>query len=123
MDSLQKTVDNPSIFDPTVEFKYSPTLKHTGIEVVSDTIVKSIEAYNYHFCLMEPSLQEKGNRARSVAYKIKENSSNWLAVGVCYKNVVQANSFQFNYSTLGHGGYLVSSNGGKDFLMQGLGPQ
>lgn len=62
---------------------------------------------------MEPSLQERGNRACKVAFKIKENSSNWLAVGVCYKNAVANSSYTFNYSTLGHGAYMVSSNGGK----------
>ena len=114
MGSLQKTMDSPSIFDSTIEFKYSPELKHQGVEVVSETVVKSIEAYNYHYCLMEPSLQEKGNRPRSVAYKVKENTSNWLGMGVCHKNIVQSNNYQFNYSTLGHGGYMISSNGGTD---------
>ena len=38
--------------------------------------------------------------------------SGWLAVGLCQKSIVQANSYQFNYSTLGHGGYLASCNGG-----------
>jgi len=61
---------------------------------------------------LEPSLQERGNKACKVAFKIKENSSNWLAVGVCYKNSVANNSYTFNYSSLGHGAYLVSSNGG-----------
>ena len=65
---------------------------------------------------MEPTIQEKGNRPTTVAFKIKENHSNWLAVGVCYKNTVQQNNYQFNYSTLGHGGYLISSNGGKHIV-------
>lgn len=47
-----------------------------------------------------------------MAFKINENSSNWMAVGVCYKNISQSNNFQFNYSNLGHGGYMVSSNAG-----------
>ena len=75
-------------------------------------MIKSTEGYNYHFGLMEPSLQEKGNRPCKVAFKIKENSSNWLAVGICYKNAVSNSNYTFNYSTLGHGAYLVSCNGG-----------
>jgi hypothetical protein len=47
-----------------------------------------------------------------VAFRIVESSSNWLAVGVCYKNLISASNYTFNYSSLGHGAYLVSSNGG-----------
>lgn len=46
-------------------------MKHAGVEIVSDVIAKSTEAYNYHFGLMEPSLQDKGNLPVSVAFKIK----------------------------------------------------
>lgn len=109
---LQKTADNPSIFDSKIEFKFSQEMKHSGISVVSDNLIKSTEGYNYHFGLLEPSLQEKGNRPCKVAFKIKENISNWLGVGICYKNTIVSNNYTFNYSNLGHGAYLVSSNGG-----------
>lgn len=33
-------------------------------------------------------------------------------MGLCNKATVELNGYQFNYSTLGHGGYLISSNGG-----------
>lgn len=88
-------------------------MKHTGINVVSDKVIKSSEAYNYHFGLLEPSLDEKGPKGCTVAFKINQNSSNWLAIGVCYKNIVKSNNFQFNYSSLGHGAFLVSCNAGK----------
>lgn len=65
---------------------------------------------------MEPSIQDKGNKAIKVAFKIKENSSNWLAVGICHKKTIQSNSYQFNYSTLGHGAYMISANAGKNWL-------
>jgi hypothetical protein len=113
--SLQKTADKPSIFDSKIDFKFSGELKHTGITLVSDTTIKSAEGYNYHFGLLEPSLQDKGNKACKVAFKIKENSSNWLAIGACYKNAIAASNYTFNYSNLGHGAYLVSSNGGSPF--------
>lgn len=87
-------------------------MKHTGVQLVSDTVIKSIEGYNYHFGLMEPCINEKGSKPISVQFSIKENTSNWVAIGMCHKNIVQTNSYQFNYSTLGHGGYLISSNGG-----------
>lgn len=49
---LQKTADNPSIFDSKIDFKFSPELKHTGITVVSENLIKSTEGYNYHFGLL-----------------------------------------------------------------------
>ena len=115
MACLQKTVDNPSIFDRKIEFKFSGELKHNGVELISENVIKSTEAYNYHFGLMEPSIMEKGNKPQSVAFKVRENNSNWLAVGLCHKNIVQSNNYQFSYSTLGHGGYMISSNGGNFF--------
>ena len=87
-------------------------MKHNGVQVASDTLIKSVEGSNYHFGLMEPSLNDKGSRNVEVAFLIKENSLNWVAVGLCHKSVVLTNNYQFNYSTLGHGGYLISSNGG-----------
>ena len=117
MEVLQKIADNPSIFDSKIEFKFSKELKHAGISVVSDNVIKSSEAYNYHFSLMEPSIQERGNRPFKVAFKVVENHSNWLGMGICYKNTIIQNNFTFNYSSLGHGGYLISSNGGKSCLI------
>ncbi|MCB0369875.1 MAG: hypothetical protein KDD45_10680, partial [Bdellovibrionales bacterium] len=82
------------------------------ISVVNDTNIKSTEGYSYRFALMEPSLQTNGNKPVKVAFKVKENHSNWLAVGICYKNAVSNAGYNFNYSTLGHGAYLVSCNAG-----------
>jgi hypothetical protein len=112
MSILQKTSDDPSIFTAKVEYKFSSEFKHTGVTVVSDTLIKSGEAYNYHFALMEPSITESGNKPTNVSFLIKENVSNWLGVGVCYKNAIKNNNYTFNYSGLGHGAYLISSNGG-----------
>ena len=111
MNALQKISSNPSIFDAKAEFKFSTELKHTGVTVVSDKIIKSVEAYNYHFGLLEPSVEEASTGC-TVGFKINQNSSNWLGVGMVYKKIAEQNSFQFNYSSLGHGAYLVSCNGG-----------
>ena len=70
--SLQKTADNPSIFDSKVDFKFSSELKHSGISVVSDNIIKSTEGYNYHFGLLEPSLQEKGKAGKRLYAALKK---------------------------------------------------
>ena len=47
-----------------------------------------------------------------MAFKIKETSSNWLAFGVCHKNIVASKNFSFAFNSVGHGAYLISSNGG-----------
>ena len=70
---------------------------------------------------MEPSLNSNGNKPVKVSFKVKENHSNWLAVGICYKNAVADSNYNFNYSTLGHGAYLVSCNAGTFILIQVLG--
>jgi hypothetical protein len=108
---LQNISTNPSIFDNKIDFKFSSEFKHTGVTLVSDKIIKSSEAYNYHFGLLEPSV-DKSPSGCTVAFKINQNSSNWLGVGMVYKKIAEQNSYQFNYSSLGHGAYMVSCNGG-----------
>jgi hypothetical protein len=31
---------------------------------------------------------------------------------MCHKNIVVSKAYMFNFSTLGHGGYMISANGG-----------
>ena len=31
---------------------------------------------------------------------------------MCHKNIVVSKGYTFNFSTLGHGGYMISANGG-----------
>ena len=35
----------------------------------------------------------------------------WIGLGICLKNKIQGSNYNFNYQSLGHGSYLVSSNG------------
>jgi len=60
---------------------------------------------------MEPGL-EKGDSVKDFAFKIKESTSNWVAVGMCHKNIVSSKFYGFNFSAIGHGAYMVSANGG-----------
>jgi hypothetical protein len=41
LELLQKTSENPHLFGGKIEFKFSPELHHSGVAVVSDTIIKS----------------------------------------------------------------------------------
>ena len=43
---------------------------------------------------------------------MKEGNITWLAVGMCQKNKIISNNYSFPFSTLGHGAYMISSNGG-----------
>jgi len=35
----------------------------------------------------------------------------WIGVGMCLKNVISKANFFFNYTTIGHGSYMISNNG------------
>jgi hypothetical protein len=41
------------------------------------------------------------------------NASNWIAVGMCHLKTIEVNKYAFGFSSVGHGAYMVSSNGGK----------
>jgi hypothetical protein len=61
---------------------------------------------------MEPDVERNSGQVKRLTFRIKEASMNWLAVGVCHKNLVQSKNFSFSFNVLGHGAYMVSSNGG-----------
>ncbi len=44
------------------------------------------------------------------ALKIK-SLKGWIGIGICLKQVIVGANFKFNYTTLGHGSYLISGNG------------
>lgn len=35
----------------------------------------------------------------------------WVGVGICLKNLIKTANYHFNYSNIGHGSYLISTNG------------
>ena len=82
------------------------------MKVLSDYHVKSQNTSSYKFAVMEPSLENGNQKVKTYFFRIKECSSNWVAVGMCHKNIVASKSYGFNFSSLGHGGYMVSANGG-----------
>jgi hypothetical protein len=36
----------------------------------------------------------------------------WVGLGVCYKNIIEKNNFEFKFDNVGHGCYLISGNAG-----------
>ncbi len=81
------------------------------MKLLNDTTVKSQNSSGYKFAIMDYDL-EKGNKIKTFAYKVKQSTSNWVAVGMCHKNIVVSKAYGFNFSSIGHGGYLISANGG-----------
>lgn len=62
---------------------------------------------------MEPSLEKNASKPiKTLSFRIKECTSNWVAVGMCHKKMVSNKNYGFNFGGVGHGGYLVSANGG-----------
>ena len=35
----------------------------------------------------------------------------WVGIGICLKNHISKGNYHFNYSNIGHGSYLISTNG------------
>lgn len=107
---LQDTIKGATIWKQT-SFKFNPLYKHPDIKIVQDNIVKSSNSSGYKFAIMDPHL-ESGLGIKNFGFKIKESSSNWIAVGMCHKNIVANKNYGFNFSSIGHGAYMVSANGG-----------
>lgn len=42
--------------------------------------------------------------------KIKKFTG-WIGLGICLKNIIKNANYHFNYNNIGHGSYLISSNG------------
>lgn len=42
----------------------------------------------------------------------KLTTGHWVAIGVCYRNIVKSNHYQFTYDTTDHGAHMISANGG-----------
>lgn len=108
-DDLQESIKGLNLWKIT-RFKFSTTLKDPNINIVSENVVKSINNTGYKFILMDPPIETAG--ITKIAFRIKESSSNWVAVGVCHPKIIAEKNFGFNSSNIGHGAYMVSANGG-----------
>ena len=110
--ALEKEVNETNVWKRGVSFKFSPILKHPDIKLITDYHIKSQNTSGYKFAVMEPSISGINAKNKTLYFKIKECSSNWVAIGMCHKNIVNSKGYAFNFSSLGHGGYMISANGG-----------
>lgn len=84
-----------------------------NVKLNSELMAKSINTSGYKFAVMDPSLEKNLQKPIKIfSFRIKECTSNWVAVGMCHKNMVTSKNFGFNFGGVGHGGYLISANGG-----------
>lgn len=107
--SIQSMINHMNIWEP-IKFSFGDR-HHGDIKVVDSVTVKSHKNSGYKFALMDPSAEEKGG-PRSFSFLVKECVSNWIGVGFCHSKVVASKSYGFSFGSIGHGGYMISSNGG-----------
>jgi len=67
---------------------------------------------NQRFALFNQSLQSYVKSRKKVEWFLKISKlSCWIGIGIALKNKMIQHNYQFNYTSLGHGSYLLSSNG------------
>jgi len=105
LDTVTGMINDHGLWKTSQKFEFSNTLKHPNVQIVNPKLCKAGGTVaNYKFCLLEPSLQAKGNKKHTFAFKMKVvNSSNWIAVGMCHKNIIVQKNYNFTFSSLGHG--------------------
>lgn len=86
-------------------------MKHPDIKILDNNVVKAINSSGYKFIIMTPHF-ETGSGTKKIAFRIKESLSNWVAVGMCHPKIVASKNYGFSFSSIGHGAYMVSANGG-----------
>jgi len=106
-------IADSNITESKLQLSFSEHEKHPNIQILSPTIIKSTSTSGYKFAILNPALNSKGIKKRVFAFKIKEvSSNNWIALGICHAKIIIEKAFNFTFSTLGHGAYMISSNGG-----------
>lgn len=103
-------INQLSIWNPP-RYCFTEELKHQDIKLVNEHTVRAVKSSGYKFAIMEPGV-EAGKSSKRFAFRVRESISNWLALGVCHKKVVQGKGYGFVFGSIGHGAYMISSNGG-----------
>ncbi|CAK62454.1 unnamed protein product (macronuclear) [Paramecium tetraurelia] len=109
---LLQSKTQATIFQKSYLFQFLPNNKHPQVDIIQPKIVKASNSnHGYKFAVMTPSLDK--NQTTVFGFKLNfVHQSNWIAVGVCDLSIVQSKQFGFAFQSLGHGAYMVSSNGG-----------
>ena len=68
-----------------------------------------MESSGQRFILMDRDLS---NSSKKKVWGIKIiKFGGWIGVGISLRNIIKTANYNFNYTTLGHGSYLISTNG------------
>ncbi|CAK66025.1 unnamed protein product (macronuclear) [Paramecium tetraurelia] len=91
----------------STNFTFSTVLKSPTINITEQKIAHQTANQNSEnrFILIEPQIVE----SCKIAIKIS-NLSNFIGIGIAYKNVLLGKNMKFDHQNLGHGSYMISSN-------------
>ena len=105
----QSTTTVKNLFNKEV-FHFSSDLKSPDIWIVDSFKAVSKKGKIYQTIIMEPGINMT-NDVTAFRFKINK-STNWVSIGMCHKNILVQKNFVFDYKTIGHGCYMISSNAG-----------
>ena len=93
-------------------FTWSDKLKGHKIKITNSIAEQTgMESSGQRFIMIEPSLNSYGSKAK-MRWGIRViKFVGWIGVGICLKNIITKANYHFNYNNIGHGSYLISSNG------------
>ncbi|CAD8185112.1 unnamed protein product [Paramecium octaurelia] len=95
-----QTQNSPNFIFSTA--RKSPSITITEQKNAHQT---ATQQYDNRFILIEPRIMRSCKIAIKITYL-----ANWIGIGIAYKNVLSSKNMQFDYSNLGHGSYMISSN-------------
>ena len=107
---LKKVVNELDLWKRITSYHFSETYKQEDIGLLGKTTAISNSSDSYKFAVLEPSIESSG--LKEFKFRMKNLVSSWVAVGMCHRDIVVSKDYRFNYSSTGHGAYMVSSNRG-----------
>jgi hypothetical protein len=98
---------------PKYTFKFNSKTKHPNLFIYNDNHLVGCEPTAYKCCILDNPIEgeEVPKDKKSVTFRVVK-SSGWIGLGVCHKNIVVTEKFDFSFENVGHGCYMISSNGG-----------
>lgn len=104
--NLSFTLKNPV-------FTWSQLMKGHKIKVTGNIAEQAgMESSGQRFILIEPSLNPLGGAKVKMNWGLRIiKFVGWVGIGICLKNAIVKANYHFNYNNIGHGSYLISSNG------------
>ena len=92
-------------------YKFSPLMIHDNINLLDPFTIRANVDSVYQMALLNPGLSF-ANGVETFTFRINVNDLEWVAIGVCYKQIAEKNNYQFNFSDQSHGCFMISGNAG-----------